>query len=362
MTIRQRSWIAGAGAAFALAFAVVAAPSSAQNAEPREIAPRGALTPHEQAVVELFEDARDSVVYISTAQASFGPETGPSDRTPVGAGSGFFWTTDGYVVTNYHVVAEASGITVLLVDGRQFDATYVGGDPIHDVAVVKIAIEGDAPRPIPVGTSADLRVGQSAYVIGSPFGLDWSLTAGVISALDRRIPAARGGLIQTDAPINSGNSGGPLIDSAGRLIGVNTAILSPSGVNAGVGFAVPVDIVNRIVPEIINTGDYAAPIIGVSIDSRVNEALQRDGVSGVAVLGIVPGTPAEKAGLEPAETSPQGEFTVRDVIVAVDDDEISTVSDLLDAVDSRAVGDEVVLLVERDGARREVTVRLGRRP
>lgn len=357
--------IAGiSGAVLALGFAAfVAAPElRAQNIQLREVTPRGDLLAGEAAVVDMFDATRDSVVFISTHEAAAALEDGPFGEMPTGAGSGFFWDDQGHIVTNYHVVAASAGFTVFLADGRAFEASVVGADPLHDLAVLKIDIESDVPAPLPLGASGDLRIGQSAYVIGSPFGLDWSLTSGVVSALDRRLPAARGGLIQTDAAINSGNSGGPLLDSAGRLIGVNTAILSPSGVNAGVGFAVPADVVNRVVTEIINTGDFAAPIIGVGIDERINDYLRRDGMRGVAILSIVPNTPAASSGLLPAETNATGDVTVRDVIIAVDGEPIESVSDLLDSVDSRSVGDDVMLLIENDGEEREVSVTLARRP
>jgi len=225
-------------------------------AEPRLVTPRGALSPAEETTIRIFEGARASVVYVETLGVARA-RSGQRFAVPRGAGSGIIWDRLGHVVTNHHVVAGAAGARVQLADGRAYDARLVGASPDHDLAVLQIGIGSDRPPPIPVGEAVDLRVGQAVYAIGNPFGLDWTLTTGVISALGRTIPSESGrpiqGLIQTDAAINPGNSGGPLIDSSGRLIGVNTAIYSPSGANAGIGFAVPVDMVNQVVPRLIGT-------------------------------------------------------------------------------------------------------------
>ncbi len=226
-----------------------------EPAEPRNVAPRGELCNEEVLGIDLFENNKNSVVYIATAQAVVDVWTRNIYNIPRGAGSGFVWDEWGHIVTNYHVISGASEAHVRLSDGRDYPASLVGASPEHDLAVLKINVPFKPPRPILIGESRNLRVGQKVFAIGNPFGLDWTLTAGIVSALDRSIGGGQENaihhLIQTDAAINPGNSGGPLLDSAGRLIGVNTAIYSPSGAYAGVGFAIPVDTVNRIVPEII---------------------------------------------------------------------------------------------------------------
>ncbi len=224
------------------------------SAEPRIVVERPPLSSHENQTIHLFEANKNSVVYISTAQSVVDVWTRNVYNIPRGTGSGFVWDEAGHIVTNYHVIAQASSASIRLSDGRDYPATLVGAAPEVDLAVLKIDVTFKPPRPIAVGTSHDLKVGQNVYAIGNPFGLDWSLTTGIVSALDRTIGdrnSAIHHLIQTDAAINPGNSGGPLLDSAGRLIGVNTAIFSPSGAYAGVGFAIPVDVVNEVVPQII---------------------------------------------------------------------------------------------------------------
>lgn len=216
---------------------------------------REILNKNEAQTIHLFEENKNSVVYISTIQSVVDVWTRNIYTIPRGTGSGFVWDEAGHIVTNYHVIQNASGANIRLSDGRDYRASLIGAAPEFDLAVLKINVALKPPRPIEIGTSNDLSVGQSVYAIGNPFGLDWSLTTGIVSALDRTIGDDQEGkidhLIQTDAAINPGNSGGPLLDSSGHLIGVNTAIFSPSGAYAGVGFAIPVDIVNRIVPRII---------------------------------------------------------------------------------------------------------------
>ncbi|NJO33039.1 MAG: trypsin-like serine protease [Rhodospirillales bacterium] len=224
-------------------------------AEPRPVTARGQLAEDERSTIALFESARRSVVYISTAERVIDPRTRNIYDIPRGTGSGFVWDSLGHIVTNSHVLKGASGAIVRLADERSYRAALVGADPTNDLAVLRIGVAIGRPPSLPIGSSAELRVGQKVFAIGNPFGLDWTLTTGIVSALDRSLSTEPGiairGLVQTDAAINPGNSGGPLLDSAGRLVGVNTAIYSPSGANAGVGFAVPVDIVNSVVPKII---------------------------------------------------------------------------------------------------------------
>ncbi|WP_246027536.1 S1C family serine protease [Novosphingobium umbonatum] len=225
----------------------------------RAITPRGNLAADEQATITLFERARGSVVSISTRQYVEDVWTRNVFAVPQGTGSGIIWDEAGHVVTNFHVIRGASEATIRLADGRKFRAALVRGSPENDIAVLKIGIGLKAPPPIPIGTSGDLRVGQKVFAIGNPFGLDWTLTTGIVSALNRTLQDEQGGaiehLIQTDAAINPGNSGGPLLDSAGRLIGMNTMIYSPSGASAGIGFAVPVDRLRQMVPRIIRAAN-----------------------------------------------------------------------------------------------------------
>jgi S1-C subfamily serine protease len=329
----------------------------------REVAPRGALLPAEQATIELFETARPSVVFITTQARVVDAWTRNVFNIPRGSGSGFLWDERGHIVTNHHVVAGASGAAVRLSDGRDVPASPVGTSPAHDLAVIRIDVD-KPPPPLPIGSSSDLRVGQSTFAIGNPFGLDWTLTTGIISALDRALPAEDGRsliehLIQTDAAINPGNSGGPLLDSAGRLIGVNTLIYSPSGGSAGVGFAVPVDTVNRVVPQLVAQGKYVRPTLGIRVDERLNQLLTRQlGVTGVVVLGVTPGSPAEAAGLRGARADSGGRVVPGDIITAVDGVPVDSVARLLGRLDEHRVGDTVRLSVRRDDQTIEVPATL----
>jgi S1-C subfamily serine protease len=336
-----------------------------QGGTPRAIAPRGALGADEQRTIDLFEQAKGSVVYISTSERVFDPWTRNVLSMPRGTGSGFIWDERGHIVTNVHVVAGAAEARVRLNDGRDAVATLVGASPGHDLAVLQVKVTGSGvARPMPIGTSHDLRVGQRVLAIGNPFGLDWTLTTGIISALDRSLPAEDGRsllahLIQIDAAINPGNSGGPLLDSAGRLIGVNAAIFSPSGASAGVGFAVPVDTVNRVVPQLIATGKYVRPGVGIEVDDGLNRLVtQRLGVKGVLVLKVTPGSNAATAGLQGVRFGRNGSVTPGDVIVSIDGTPIQTVAQLFARFDDHQVGDTVRLGLVRDGRPLEISVKL----
>jgi S1-C subfamily serine protease len=333
----------------------------ARRAAPREVTPRADLGEGETATIAIFERTRDAVVSISTAQRVVDYWSRNAYEVPRGTGSGFVWDGAGHIVTNNHVVEGASAATVRLANGEAFRASLVGTDPTHDIAVLRIESGGVLPA-IPIGESAGLKVGQTVLAIGNPFGLDWTLTTGIISALGRELTEEGGrtirGLIQTDAAINPGNSGGPLIDSAGRLIGMNTAIYSPSGSSAGIGFAVPVDTVNRVVPEIIRSGRYAVPSFGAEIDPRVDAVAARMGIVGALLLAVEPGSPAAAAGLVPARIAPDGRLLPGDVVVALDGERITSVADLEAALDSRAVGETVTLTVARGERRRDVVVSL----
>jgi S1-C subfamily serine protease len=337
--------------------------TSGQSAVMRPVTPRGTLAADEQATIQLFEQAKGSVVYIATHQVVRNRLTRDVFNIPQGTGSGFVWDDRGHIVTNFHVLQGAGGARVRLDDGTEWDAGLVGVSPAHDLAVLHIDV-GTHPPPVPVGTSQDLLVGQKVYAIGNPFGLDWTLTTGVVSALNRSLPAADGvslieGLIQTDAAINPGNSGGPLLDSAGRLIGVNTAIYSPSGAYAGVGFAVPVDTVGRVVPQLIARGRYVRPALGIGIDEDWNRVITRQlGVQGVVVLRVDAGTAAAAAGLREARFTPDGRIIPRDIITAINGQPIDGVPRLLARLDALNVGDTVRLTVLREGQLEEVMATL----
>lgn len=327
------------------------------NAQPRPVTPRGDLAADERSTIELFRQASPSVVHIATATVrrdifSFNPYT-----IPRGTGTGFIWDAQGHIVTNYHVIEGANAARVTLSDHTYYDADLVGFAPEQDLAVLKIDAPAGSLRPIMVGTSRDLEVGQKVFAIGNPFGLDQTLTTGVISGLGREIETARDrtirGVIQTDAAINPGNSGGPLLDSAGRLIGVNTAIYSPTGAYAGVGFAVPVDTVNRVVPQILRYGRAIRPGIGATF---VPDHVWRR--PGVVVLNVAPGGAAARAGLRPTQFDRRGRLLLGDVILSVDGRAVNTVNDLYAEFEERQVGATVRLTIQRASRQLEVDVQL----
>lgn len=323
---------------------------------PRAVAPRGPLLEAERGLVTLFENAAPSVAYITTEnlvqRGFFG--TGVAQ----GAGSGFVWDTQGHVVTNFHVIQSAQKVMVQLDAGKEpVPATYVGGAPEYDLAVVKLAHIPPGLKPLPIGTSRDLKIGQSVIAIGNPFGLSRTLTQGIISALDRYLPTQEyneiAGAIQTDAAINPGNSGGPLLDSAGRLIGVNSAIRSSSGSSSGVGFSIPVDLVNRIVPQLIARGYAASPGIGIVPFNPV--VVAQNGIKGVVIDQIRARTPAASAGLRPL-TRRTGE--IGDVITAVNGRNVETLSTFVAELDRVGIGNVAELTVVRDGKTRKERVQV----
>ncbi len=326
------------------------------------VTPRGDLSEAERATVALFANASPSVVFITKLSVRVDPFRRNAMAFPEGTGSGFVWDTSGHVVTNFHVIAGADAARVTLGDASVWDAALVGAYPEKDIAVLRIRAPADQLSPLPVGTSADLQVGQHVFAIGNPFGLDHTLSSGVISGLGREIMSIGQrpiqGVIQTDAAINPGNSGGPLLDSAGRLIGVNTAIYSPSGASAGVGFAVPVDAVRRVVAQLISTGRVERAGLGVQLDEGA--LARRLGLRGLLVLGLVEGSGAAQAGLIPTRRDPiTGTLLLGDVIVAVDAEPVADALDLYRILDRREVADVVTVTVIRDGERLGLPVRLG---
>jgi S1-C subfamily serine protease len=317
----------------------------------RPVIARGELAPQEKSTVALFRQASPSVVHITAIAVQRDLFTLRPYQIPEGTGSGFIWDTTGNIITNFHVIQSADAAQVTLSDQSNWKAKLVGVAPDKDLAVLKIDAPANRLPAIPVGTSKDLQVGQSVFAIGNPFGLDQSLTTGVISALGREIESVTRrpiqGVIQTDAAINPGNSGGPLLDSAGRLIGVNTAIYSPSGASAGIGFAIPVDTVNRIVPELIRYGKVTRPGIGVQIAE--DQIAERFGVNGVLVVDVVPGSAAAKAGLRPTRREASGRVRLGDVITAIDGKKVLSPNELYLTLENYKVGDAVNVSLMRDG-------------
>lgn len=328
---------------------------------PRPVTPAPAeLSPDERSTMAVFERATKSVVFIANSAVRRDPWSFDLFEVPQGSGSGFIWNKQGHLVTNFHVVYGATSITVTLADRTEHKAKVVGADPDHDLAVLQIQAQEESLSPVVIGTSHDLRVGQKVLAIGNPFGLDHTLTTGVVSALGRTIKSLSNrtieGVIQTDAAINPGNSGGPLLDSAGRLIGVNTQIVSPSGAFAGIGFAVPVDTVNRIVPELIKYGKLIRPGLGVSL---VPDAIARRwGITGVVIGKVVRGSGAEQAGLRGARETVTGRVELGDIIVGIDGKPIETIEDMLDLLEQRKVGDQVMVEILRANRRQQVSVTL----
>jgi 2-alkenal reductase len=317
--------------------------------EPRPVIPRTELVGEEKRTTDVFAHTAPSVVSIYARKGE-----SLASGAGVGTGSGFVWDRAGHIVTNNHVVSGAQEIGVLLGGERPVPAEVVGTAPWVDIAVLRLSSPPNDLTPIPVGSSKDLLVGQSVYAIGNPFGLSRSLTRGIISALDRKLPTAGGreasGVIQTDAAINPGNSGGPLVDAQGRLIGVNTAILAPSGTFSGVGFAIPVDTVNRIVPELIRNGRARLP--GIGIAPLPEEVAHRYGLRGVVVQAVAPGSSAARAGLRGIDERGR----LGDVIVAVGGKQIGTVAELARKLEEVGIGNTARLTVLRNNGRAQVDV------
>jgi len=356
------SALAGAAIIIAAFFSFRAyTPSRLKFSGQRPISARGELGVEELATIDLFHSAASSVVYITSVAVERDAFTMNVFEIPQGAGSGFIWDENGYIVTNFHVIQNAAGARITLSDHSTWEAKLVGAEPDKDIAVLRIDPSGKRTPPIRIGTSKDLRVGQRVYAIGNPFGFDHTLTTGVISGLGREIKSVTDrpiqGVIQTDAAINPGNSGGPLLDSAGRLIGMNTAIVSPSGSYAGIGFAVPVDTINRIVPQLIRSGQVRKPGLGIQVVE--SEFLRNSGVAGAIVANVLPNSPAEKAGLRPLNRAETGQIQLGDIIIGIDNVEIADGDDLLNALDEKQPGDKVTMRVTNNGEERTVEVKLG---
>ena len=338
------------------------AAQSKPEAAPRAVTPRGPLAADEVANIELFKRTSPSVVHITTLAAQRDMFSLNVQQVPRGTGTGFVWDSVGHIVTNFHVIQGGSGARVTLADQSTHEAKLVGAFPDRDLAVLKIDVPAAKLPPLAIGSSRDLIVGQRVVAIGNPFGLDQTLTTGIVSALNREIESFNQrtirGVIQTDAAINPGNSGGPLLDSAGRLIGVNTQIASPSGASAGIGFAIPVDEVNRIVPRLIRDGRYVRPVLGVSAGPALLQQ-QLKLPKGVALVQVGNGSPAAKAGLLPFRRGAKGEVLGGDVITAINDEAVAGFDDMLTLLERHQPGDSVTLTLWRAGTVRKQTVTLG---
>ncbi len=330
----------------------------AMNAKPREVTPRGDLADAEKTTIDIFQAASPSVVFITNTQLARDRITRDIMSVPTGSGSGVIWDDLGHVLTNLHVIAGANKLIVTLPDQTDWEAELVGWSERYDLAVLQIPAPTTSLKAIPVGESSNLRVGQAVYAIGNPFGLDQTLTTGIISALHREIPSENGqelqDMIQTDAAINPGNSGGPLLDSAGRLIGVNTAIYSPTRTNLGIGFATPVDVVNEVVPQLIAHGREIKPYLGVYLDDYFP---QRLGIQGVMVLAVQPGSPADKAGLQPTRRV-EGRLDPGDIILAIDGVPTPDKATLQKVLGEHKLGEKIDLTIMRHDNKATIEVLL----
>jgi S1-C subfamily serine protease len=335
-----------------------AIPRPASNAT--NIAPSTEFLDAESAIISLFEQSAPSVCFITTKVLQTNYYNRNLEEIPQGQGSGFIWDKEGHIITNAHVVVNGKAY-VTLADRSTWEAEVVGIEKSKDLAVLKIKAPSNALKPIAIGLSRDLKVGQTVLAIGNPFGLDQTLTTGVISALGREIKSLTGtpirDVIQTDAAINPGNSGGPLLDSGGRLIGVNTQIYSPSGASSGIGFSIPVDEVNWVVPELIKYGVVKRPTIGVALLSEYQAA--QVGLKGAVIGQVVSNGPADRAGLRGFRRSSNGDFELGDVITGLGDDVVNSFDDLILALEKFKVSDKVKITYQRDNKKYTTTVVLG---
>ncbi|WP_439409640.1 S1C family serine protease [Bradyrhizobium sp. DASA03076] len=321
---------------------------------PRTVTPRADLAASEQATVRLFKTVSPSVVHVFARGTPSASMLSDEQESVVQSGSGIVWDLAGHVITNNHVINGTAQIGVRLTSGEFVAARVVGAAPNYDLAVLQLERPNSPLHPIAVGRSADLQVGQSTFAIGNPYGLDQTLTSGIVSALGRRLPSVTArevkGMIQTDAPINPGNSGGALLDSAGRLIGVNSAILSGSGASAGIGFAIPVDIVNRVAAELIRNGHV--PLAGIGVVAAKQEEATSLGIDGVIILRTLPGSPAAQAGIEGVSEG----GLIRDVITEANGKPVHSMEELTSILDDEGIGKQIELTIDRAGRTRRVNL------
>jgi S1-C subfamily serine protease len=318
------------------------------------------LLEDESNTIDVVKRTKNSVVFVTNIQLVRESFFSSEEAVPRGSGSGFVWDDQGHIVTNFHVIEDGDIFNVALPGGEQRQAKLVGREPNKDIAVLKVEGNLSGLFPLPTGASRDLQVGQKVIAIGNPFGFDHTVTTGIVSAVGRSMPGAGGvtirDMIQTDASINPGNSGGPLLDSAGELIGMNTMIISPSGASSGIGFAVPVDTIRKIVPEIIKNGKVVHPGLGVSLMS--DQYARRIGVEGVAILEVPRGSDAARAGLAGLRRDRIGRLYLGDVDVAVDGTKVGSYDDLYTALEEHRIGDTVTLTVKREDKERKVRLTL----
>ena len=333
--------------------------ASATQTDPQEQA-LAKLTEDERNTIEIVRKNKSSVVYVTNIQLVRDFWFGSEEKMPRGSGSGFVWDDQGHIVTNFHVIEDGVEFLVTLPNGEQRQAKLVGKEESKDVAVLKLDGNVSGLFPITPGTSKDLLVGQKVVAIGNPFGFDYTVTKGIVSALGRKILGAGGvtipNMIQTDASINPGNSGGPLLNSAGELIGMNTMIVSPSGASSGVGFAVPVDIIRKTVPELIRFGKVQHPGLGVTF--LPDQYARRADVQGVVVMEVQTSSAAYEAGLRGLSRDRYGRTYINDVITAVDKTAVKTYDDLFTALENYKIGDTVTLTVLRNEKSRPVKMQL----
>ncbi|MDA8563766.1 trypsin-like peptidase domain-containing protein [Mariniblastus sp.] len=324
------------------------------------------LDPEERTNVNVFKQASPSVVNICTKQAltaRSGDVVLDLGRIPKGSGSGFIWDASGHVVTNYHVIQGADAVQVTLADGTEWNASIVSSAPEFDVAVLRVDAPPKKLQPLAIGRSDDLEVGQKVFAIGNPFGLDQTLTAGIISGLGRQIDSKSGrpirGVVQTDAAINPGNSGGPLLDNEGRLIGINTAILTRSGGSSGVGFAVPVNTIRTAVPQLIAGLNRDRGFLGIALAPE--QISKRASENGIAILQVVDNSPAKDSGLRAAQVTEDG-VAWGDILMSIDGQQVTNSDAALETLQSRKSGDEVMLGIKRGEEFIRINVRLTNRP
>jgi S1-C subfamily serine protease len=363
-----KSWSARGIAAAPSASTLSATPARQEAPAPAQNGSRGAIAPQpqpqlqeqEKATVALFQHASPAVVFITSLAVQQNLFSLNETEIPRGAGSGFVWDREGHIVTNFHVISGADAAKVTLADQSTWDAKLVGAAPEKDLAVLKIDAPAGKLTPLPLGSSETLKVGQSVFAIGNPFGLDQSLSTGVVSALGREIQSESGApireVIQTDAAINPGNSGGPLLDSSGRLIGVNTAIYSPSGGSAGIGFAIPEHDVAWVVPDLIRYGKVQRPSLGIGVAQGL---AQRLGIEGAVVSRVDPGSGAARAGLQGLRRAGFGRVELGDIVLTVEGQPVTSGDALLVAIEGKKAGDTVRVEVLRGNRRVVVPVQLG---
>jgi len=325
----------------------------AQQTGPQIAKQASALLEAERNTISVFKNSVDSVVNVSNLQiARRGFFDMDPTEVPAGAGSGFVWDDQGHIVTNYHVIQGGDRFVINYHnDSKQYEATVVGAEPRKDIAVLKVQNPPSGKRSLPIGSSNLLQVGQKALAIGNPFGLDHTLTDGIISALERKIQGIGGvkihGMIQTDCSINPGNSGGPLLDSSGKLVGMNTMIYSASGSSAGVGFAVPVDTIKRIVPDLIRFGKVNRPGLGIALLEDVYKGYF-DVKKGLVIKYVDPKSPAGKLGLKGMTRDPRGRYYLGDILLKLDGKEVNTYDDIYNLLENYKIGQEVTITYLRE--------------